>query len=231
MTATDTLTIEDRLDHLTRQVELLVADAARQRAERARWQELSQDLAPVARQAMDTATAELEELSGDVTSEDLVRFARTMARSLPTLERMLAQLESLSSLAAEATPLAKPGMEMLVERLGELEAKGYFGFARSGFGVMDRVVTSFTEEDVQALGDNVVTILQTVREMTQPEVMGMLRRTMHTVQEEESAEPPSLFHIAKEMRDPQVRMGLGRVIHMLRSVGETTPDTTTTTRR
>lgn len=231
MTATDTPTIEERLDHLTRQVELLVADAERRRAEQERWRELSHDLAPVARQAMDTATAELGSLSEDVTSEDLVRFLRATARSLPTLERLLAQLESLSSFAADATGLAQPGMELLVDRLGEMEAKGYFSFARSGLGVVDRVVTSFSEEDVQALGDNVVTILQTVREMTQPEVMGFLRRTIHTVQEEEPAEAPSLFHIVREMRDPQVRMGLSRVIHMLRSVGEEPRTDTTTTRR
>jgi uncharacterized protein YjgD (DUF1641 family) len=154
-----------------------------------------------------------------------------MARSLPTLERLLVQLESVTTLAGEASGLAKPGMESLIERLGELEAKGYFSFARGGLGVMDRVVTSFTEDDVEALGDNVVTILQTVREMTQPEVMGMLRRTVHTVQEDEPAEPPSLFHIMKEMRDPQVRMGLNRVIHMLRSVGDVPAESPTTTRR
>ena len=38
--------------------------------------------------------------------------------------------------------------------------------------IADRVVTEFTEEDVKALGDNVVTILNAVKEMTQPEVMG-----------------------------------------------------------
>lgn len=173
MTLLDTPSLEDRLDHLTRSVELLVADAERQRAERRQWQDL---------------VAELNKAAG------------------------------------------KPGMELLTERLAELEAKGYVGFARSSLGVVDRVVTSFSEEDVQALGDNVVTILQTVREMTQPEVMGMLRRTMHTVQEEEPGEPPSLLQIMREMRDPQVRMGLARVMHMLRSVGEA-PAATATPRR
>ena len=33
------------------------------------------------------------------------------------------------------------------------------------------MVTSFGEDDVAALGDNVVLILNTLKEMTQPEVM------------------------------------------------------------
>jgi uncharacterized protein YjgD (DUF1641 family) len=163
---------DERLELLTRQVELLVADAERQRIERERWQSLV---------------------------EELVHTA------------------------------AKPGVGMLTDRLTELEARGYVGFARSSLGVVDKVVTSFTEEDVQALGDNVVTILNTVKEMTQPEVMGMLRRTVHTVQDE-PAEPPSLLHLMKEMRDPQVRLGLSRVMQMLRSVGENPADPSPTKR-
>ena len=36
------------------------------------------------------------------------------------------------------------------------EERGYFEFAKAGLGVVDRVVTNFTEEDVEQLGDNVV---------------------------------------------------------------------------
>ncbi len=57
---------------------------------------------------------------------------------------------------------------------GELEQKGYFTFARGGMRMMDNVVTSFSEEDVNRLGDNIVLILNTVKDMTQPEIMNFL---------------------------------------------------------
>ena len=88
---------------------------------------------------------------------------------------------------------------------------------------MDRVVTSYTEEDVEALGDNIVLILNTVKEMTQPEVMSMLQRTFESVQEEEThfeETPPGALALFREMRDPDVRRGLNKVVSMLRSVGE-----------
>jgi uncharacterized protein YjgD (DUF1641 family) len=110
---------------------------------------------------------------------------------------------------------------MATDRLAELERRGYFDFVRSGAGVIDRIVTTYTEDDVEALGDNIVLILDTVKEMTQPEVMTMLRRTFHTVGDSEAiSEPPSTFALLKQMRDPQVRLGLARVLTMLRSVGE-----------
>jgi uncharacterized protein YjgD (DUF1641 family) len=114
-----------------------------------------------------------------------------------------------------------PALEAVTGRLAAADEKGYFAFARAGAGIADRVVTSFTEEDVEALGDNIVLILNTVKEMTQPEVMGMLRRTIHTVQDQDdTGEPPSMFALVKEMRDPQVRRGLARMLAALRSMGE-----------
>lgn len=128
-----------------------------------------------------------------------------------------------AELVEDLAPVAREAMTSLTENLAEAERRGYFGFARSGMGVVDKVVTSFSEEDVQALGDNIVLILETIKRMTQPEVMRMLRRTVDVVGEAEPAEPPSLFALVKELREPEVRRGLSRAISMLRSVGADTP--------
>ncbi|MDH4159684.1 MAG: hypothetical protein OEV62_05455, partial [Actinomycetota bacterium] len=194
-TATTPVTTDERLDLLTAQVQLIADELRREREQRERWSELVQDMAPVTSEAFAAVSRELEDLSDDVTVEDLARFGRTMARALPTMEALLAQLQSLSDLSSEVVPLASPAMATLTTTLQDLEEKGYFAFARSGAGIVDRVVTSFSEEDVEALGDNVVLILNTVKEMTQPEVMTLLQRTAVTVQEveDEHAEPPSLL--------------------------------------
>lgn len=220
--------VEARLDHMAHQLDELTAEMQRQRAQRDAMAELTHDLAPVAREAMATATAELEDL--DVTTADLARFGRTMAAALPTLEAALAQLTALGELAGEVSHLSGPAMASMTDRLQAAEEQGYLGFARSSLGVVDRIVTNFDEDDVTALGDNVVLILETVKEMTQPEVMTMLRRTAHLVNEPGAvpAEPPSLFALLREMRDPQVRAGLARMVGLLRSLAAEPPATTTT---
>ena len=122
----------------------------------------------------------------------------------------------------EITQLAGPVMEMLTERLTDLEARGYFEFATGGLGILDKVVTSFDADDVEALGDNVVLIVNTLKEMTQPEVMHLLSRTAVEVQEIEDAPvgpAPSTFALIRRMRDPEVRRGLGRALTVLRSLG------------
>ena len=84
---------------------------------------------------------------------------------------------------------------------------------------MDKVVTSFTEEDVQQLGDNVVLILNTVKEMTQPEIMTMLSNTAHSIQDEEPVNT-SMISILRQLNDPAVRKGLAKTLNVLKSVGD-----------
>jgi len=223
--------LDQRLDLLSEQVGAIAEELRRQRQSRERWSELVTDLTPVTKGVMDVATRELGDLSEDVSLEDAVRFLRTTARELPRLEALMAQLDSMSQLVSEVVPLVGPGVGKLTDVLQQLDDKGYFMFAQGGMEIADKVVTSFDHDDVVALGDNVVLILNTVKEMTQPEVMGMLKRTFVTVQEVEEAhtEPPSMFALIKEMRDPQTRRGLARVMSMLRTVGEEQPESSTPT--
>jgi uncharacterized protein YjgD (DUF1641 family) len=226
-------TVDERLDVLTEQVALIADEMRQQRLQRERWADLVSDSAPVVSGAFDMVSRELESVSDDVTVEDAVQLARTMARAVPTMEAMLRQLESLSALGEEIVPLGAPAMATLTSALQELEDKGYFAFAKGGAEIVDKVVTSFTEDDIEALGDNVVLILNTVKEMTQPEVMTLLQRTALTAQDvdDEFTEAPSTFALLKQMRDPQTRRGLGRVMTMLRTIGAEQPAPKTDTER
>lgn len=143
-----------------------------------------------------------------------------VARHAETLDTLLAQVESARELVDDIVPMNTVFVESAIERLAELERRGYFSFAREGLAVVDRVVETYDEDDIRALGDNIVLILDTVKEMTQPEVMTMLRRTMHTVREEGDPEDVSLFHLVRQFRDPAVKRGMGRLLAMLRSMGE-----------
>ena len=214
--------LASQVDRLSAQMDFITAELLAQREARERWSELVETLVPVTRGAMDVATREMQELSQDVTIDDVTRFARTLARSLPQIEALIAQLDSLSELTETVTSLSGAGVAKLTDTLQAADEKGYFAFAREGSRIADRVVTEYSEEDVRALGDNVVTILNAVKEMTQPEVMGLVQRSV--VQVQEPMDPPSMFALLKSMRDPQTRRGLARVMAMLHTVGEQQPE-------
>lgn len=215
-------TVEERLELLTTQVERMAGELERRRLERERWQELSSDLAPVARSAFDRVVAELDDMDAELSVDETLALVESLVRAMPLLRRLLDQLESGSELVGELGGLGRPAFERLVAAMDDAERRGYFRFARGGLGVVDRVVTEFDEDDIAALGDNIVLILNTVKEMTQPEVMTMLRRTITTVrsdQVDEAAEPPGLLALLRQMRTPEARRGLARLVRMLGSMG------------
>jgi uncharacterized protein YjgD (DUF1641 family) len=214
------ISADERLDQLAGQLADITGELRWQRQERERWQELAGDLAPVAEQAMAMATSQLE--AGEYDFAAVARLAQAVVRDAALLESLLGPLRAASALAAEVGPLAAPVADSLTARMQQLDERGYFAFARQGAGILDTIVTSFTEEDVKQLGDNVVLILQTVKQMTQPEVMGMLRRTAVTIAEAEAdgqAKAPSTLALLRQMRDPQVRRGLARALDTLRALG------------
>ena len=86
------------------------------------------------------------------------------------------------------SPLAEQVMDVATDRLVQVDQKGYFTFAKSGIRVVDQIVTNFSDDDVQALGDNVVLILNTVKELTQPEIMAVLGRMIEAVQRQQAAD-------------------------------------------
>lgn len=225
LTAPDrTAELERKIDALTEQVAFLAEEAREARQRRQRWEELQHDVMPIAGDAMTVVSKELDELGVDIA--DLTALLRRLVRVAPVLDKALGQVEMYAELAHEVVPLGGEAMGLATSGLATLEERGYFTFAKGAVRVADQVVTGFTEDDVEQLGDNVVLIMKTIKEMTQPEVMAALHRMIEAVQAQQShlasepAEPPSLFQIFKQVRDPEIRRGIARGLNTLRAVSE-----------
>jgi len=180
-------------------------------AERARLEraELMNDFMPVANDALRLATARLREMDDCVRPEDWLRLLQKLAKARPHLEVLLDQLASAMELVEIAGPLGKEGFAKAEQLLDGIDRKGYFLFAQGGMQIVDDIVTSFTEEDVRQLGDNIVLILRTVKEMTQPEVMNLLHNTVQVIDPEQTGKvKSSIPALLGQMRDPSVRRGL-----------------------
>ncbi len=181
---------------------------------------------------MAAATRELEDLRRIADLGDVVRLLRRLVEAAPALDGALVTLGSLRELSNDAMPLTSSAMASATSRLAELEDRGYFRFARAGAGVLDSIVTGFSEDEVEQLGDNVVAILQTIKEITQPQMLTLLRHMVDGIQRQqvgiadEPAEAPGLWALLRKLRDPDVRKGMNRALNTLAAVSAGTgPDT------
>jgi uncharacterized protein YjgD (DUF1641 family) len=217
---TDLLALNQKLDALTAQVAYLTEQARLAQQERESRADLMDTAMPIAREAMDIVTRELEEVQEEIRLEDLLRLSKKLLQHVPQLEMLLDQLDSLSDLLATVGPISREMITKLTDLMDELDRKGYFAFARGGGRLVDNVVTSFTEEDVNRLSDNIVLILNTVKDMTQPEIMSFVRNTL-LLAEEEVSQPvdTSMWSILRQIQDPAVRRGLALTLRILRAIG------------
>ncbi len=213
------LELNQKLAKLTVQVEFLTEEALRQKRRQQEWDELKDDLLPIGNDIFRMAVTQLEEVEQHVQIEDMLRLFKRVLRNTRNLELLLDQLESLAELWQDVSPLSRDTFLTLMNRLNELEQKGYFIFLQGGLDMVDRIVTSFSEEDVRQLGENIVLIMQTIKEMTQPQLMILLRQTAQVVKDEEPVDT-SLLGIVRQLNDPSVKKGLAKTLQVLKSVAD-----------
>jgi uncharacterized protein YjgD (DUF1641 family) len=213
--------LSQKIDALTAQVAFLAEEARLEARRREDRSELMRDLTPVANDVFRLSTVQLEEVQEYVDLADLWHLAKRLLRNGRNLEKMLDQLESLMDLLETMGPITDSAFGRAVDVLDDLDKKGYFVFARGGLRILDNIVASYGEEDVTKLGDNIVLILDTVKEMTQPEIMSLVKNTVEDVEREAEA-PVNISYRALlgQMRDPNVRRGLAMSMRVLSGIGQ-----------
>jgi uncharacterized protein YjgD (DUF1641 family) len=224
-TATDRIVeLERKLDTMSGQLDLIAEELREQRLRRRQWDELRSDLSPIAAEAMELASNELEAIQDFVQPEDMLRLLRRILRNTKNIEDGMARYESLMDFLDDAGTLTNEAFVKILTTLETFEQRGYFEFANAGMGVVDEIVTAYSKEDVEALGENVVQMLDIIKNLTQPEMLAVATRMLDAVQRQqaaaelEPAEPPGLFNLAGQMRDPEVRRGLARALNTFKVV-------------
>ncbi len=216
--------LEEKLDKMSGQLDLIAEELREQRLRRQQWDELRTDLAPIAAEAMTLASDELESIQEFVQPEDMLHLLRRILRNTKNIEDGMAKYESLVEFLDDAGTLTNEAFVKALNALEDYQQRGYFEFAGAGLGVIDRVVTAYSKEDVDALGDNIVQMLDIVKNLTQPEMLVVAQRLLDAAQRQqaaaelEPAEPPGLFALAGQIRDPEVRRGIARALNTFKAV-------------
>lgn len=156
----------------------------------------------------------MDENAPDTTALE-ARLDRIAADVAFLAERQRRQAE----LIEELTPVMKQAMAVATTNLAELERKGYFRFGRAALNVADRVVGEYGEEDLDAFARNVVNILDTVRELTQPEVLAVVREATEVVERRDTMEPLGVIGMVRAAGDTEVQRGMAVLMELLRHLG------------
>ena len=223
MTATAESPItQEQFSQLMEKMDRIESHMAKQQRRQQEMEELQRDLIPIGNHMFKLAIDELAEIGSEFQAEDLFFLVKRVLRDTHLLIKLLDQLENAMELSDDMQMLGKQVFNQGVQELDRLEREGYFAFAREGWQIVERIVTEFDEGDVKALADNVVVILKTVKNMTQPEIMAIANQGVDAIREVPDAdEKISAFKLIKEMGNPQVKRGMSRMLNLLKVMGET----------
>lgn len=222
MNATDTPALAERLDALDRKLDLVLAEVEEVRRIRREVEELKDDLSRVGKDLFRTVVTELDEVAPFVDTGDFAALAKRLVRSTNSLHEMLLQVESARELLQDATPLARQLVTDGLAKLDELDRKGYFAMGRELGRAVDNVVTHFTPEDARRLADNIVVMMETFKNLTQPEMLLAVNNAMEIYRklDFEKMEEVSLWGAFRELNKPEMRRALGFLLSFLRNLAE-----------
>ena len=85
---------------------------------------------------------------------------------------------------------------------------------------MDNIITHYSGEDVKLLADNIVTIMDTLKNITQPEMLHAMNNAVNVFQKLEVDDIPeySIWKAMREMRSPEMKKGIGFMISFLKNL-------------
>lgn len=216
----ETRLIEQQIEDINKKLDFITGYIRQQERQQREWEELKADLTVIGKDIFQTAVRELDEVSSSFDTNDLLFLLKKLLRNTRNISRLLDQVESVSDFLKDATPLSKQIFSQLLDTLQQLEQKGYFEFGREMLKVLDTVVTSFTPEDVQMLRENITAILMTVKNLTQPQMLGSINNAVHFFQKMDVVVDQKItyWHLMKELRDPELKRGLAFVIQFMKNM-------------
>jgi tRNA 2-thiouridine synthesizing protein E len=150
---------------------------------------------------------------------DLAALEQRVRELTVQVAALVERQRARDELFEEMRPVMKAVMATATDELQRIEDKGYFTFLREGARVVDRIVESYGEDDVRQLGDNIVRIMDTVRALTQPQVLAVAREASEAIDEADKLEPTGLFGMVRATRDADVQLGMAVFLDILRHVG------------
>jgi hypothetical protein len=189
--------LHEKVDQLTAQMLVLTEQAVVQQRRNQDFDELKADLIPIGNQLVNLTISELAEIGTEFSLEDLLYLLKRVLRNTQLILTMMDRFEALMGIADEVELLGKQVFSAAVEALDRLEQAGLFNEVREMFDTLSQTST---------LAD----------------LNGALLALQLPAEEKGSA--PSLFSLLKEIRKPETRTGMFRLVKVLQSLGTTTQD-------
>ncbi|PLX13680.1 MAG: hypothetical protein C0598_03070 [Marinilabiliales bacterium] len=220
----DNKDIQGQINDINRKLDIVLEEVMAQKETRQSLEDLTADLSIVGTDMFKSTVTELDNAGIEVDGEALKMLAFKLIRNIDTINQTFEMLESANDFIKDVTPiLHQVGLDS-IKKFNEFEERGYIDFFKEATRIFENVMTHFSVEDVRALADSAVTILETVKSLTQPEMLQAINSGLVVYKSIDVNNVPeySLFKAMREMNSKEMKRGIGFMITFLKNISKET---------
>jgi uncharacterized protein YjgD (DUF1641 family) len=184
-------------------------------------QELREDLIPLSGQAFRLVTRELEDIESGFQLEDLMALVKRMLRSVKHITFTLEQLENIVDFVTTIEPLLKSAVPQIINYLDDLEQRGVLRIITSMLDVRAKIAEAYNAEDIDQIGDGVVTALGLAKKLSDPKAVEFLEKFAELPAKVDlaGAKPVGPFGMLGALSSKEARQGLGVLMELTKAIG------------
>jgi len=214
--------IQTQIDDINRKLDLVLLNVNEQRLKRVMVEDLVADLSIVGTDLFRNAVYELDNQGIELDVDQLKIMFFKLIKNIGNFNKVLEMFESLTDFLADTGPIAREVTIDLIKKLHEFEQKGYFEFFKELFRVMDNIVENYSQEDVRLLSDNIVTILDTIKNLTQPEMLRAMNNAINVFKNVDTTDIKeySVWKVLREMNSPEMKRGIGFMMAFIKNLSK-----------
>lgn len=211
-----------RMDALEQKLDLVLEYVNQQRLKSEVVEDLVSDVAIIGKDLYNHSVIELEKQDVELDPDELKQLTINLVKNVKNFNEILGLLDSMMDLKKDAGPIVNEVIIEFTKNLHSMEQKGYFEFAREVGTVMDNIITNFSAEDIRQLADNIVLMLQTVKNLTQPEMLVAVNNAIKVYGSMQTGdiEPYSMWKLFREMRSPEMKSVLGFMVAFMKNLSK-----------
>jgi len=211
---------EVNLVELDQKMDLILQHLNEQKQRSESVTDLVADVSIVGKDIYDSTVKALDDQNVEIQPEELQELGIRLLRNISNINTMLDFMESMTDLAKDVAPIANEVIIDGTRKLHEFEEKGYMEFFKEMGTILDNIITHFSPEDIKSLADNIVTIMETVKNITQPEMLQTLNNAVNIYSSMNIEEAPqySVWKLMREMNQPEMKKALGFFVMFMKNL-------------
>jgi len=214
--------IQKQINEMNEKLDTVLHHVNQQRLKSEMVDDFLADASIITKDAWDSTVKELDDQGVELNVDDIKHLSVKLMKNIGNFTQMVELFESFTDLAKDAGPITKEVGIDTVKKLHEFEQKGYFEFFRELTGVMDKIVENYSPEDIRTLANNMGTILEIVRGLTQPEMLNAVNNAVSVYKDmdKENIEEYSLWKTFRTMNSKEMKKGMGFLMTFMKQLSK-----------